>query len=193
MSKKFDKNTERVDPELNPPSINSNNQKEHSEIEITPPIIKTLKKENEKVHDPIKSNNLKSVGRENDKTIELERKNIKLFHNLFFATTLVSYLLNSGFYNRRYELISDVVSMSGGLLGGLRYLIADLIIYPYLSVLLIILFISILLLTFNKILKIGPKNFYSNWSKTLKIIILASYVLFWIFFIVIDLFEYGIR
>ena len=25
----FDKNTERVDPELNPPSINSNNQKEH--------------------------------------------------------------------------------------------------------------------------------------------------------------------
>lgn len=127
------------------------------------------------------------------KNFSIDRKNIKLFHILFFTTILVRYLLNSRLYNRRFEIFSDEVNRGGGLLGGLEYLISALIISPYLFVSLIILSISALLLTFNRAFKIGPKNFYSNWSKPLKINIIASYILFWIFFIIIDLFKYGIR
>ena len=127
------------------------------------------------------------------KNFSIDRKNIKLFHILFFTTILVRYLLNTRLYNRRFEIFSDEVNRGGGLLGGLEYLISALIISPYLFVSLIILSSSALLLTFNRAFKIGPKNFYSNWSKPLKINIIASYILFWIYFIVIDLFEYGIR
>ena len=127
------------------------------------------------------------------KNFSVDRKNIKLFHILFFTTILVRYLLNIRFYNRRFELFSDEVNRGGGLLGGLEYLISALIIHPYLFISLIILSSSALLLTFNRGFKIGHKNFYSNWSKPLKINIIVSYILFWIFFIIIDLFRYGIR
>ena len=122
------------------------------------------------------------------KNFSIDRKNIKLFHILFFTTILVRYLLNTSLYNGRFEIFSDEVNRGGGLLGGLQYLISALIISPYLFVSLIILSSSALLLTFNRAFKIGSKNFYSNWSKPLKINIIVSYILFWIFFIIIDLF-----
>lgn len=127
------------------------------------------------------------------KNFSIDRKNIKLFHILFFITILVRYLLNSGWYNIRFEMFSDEVARSGGTLGGVKYLISDLIISSYLIVSGIILFISILLLTFNRSFEIGPKNFFNNWSKPLKINIILSFTLFWIFFIIIDLFKYGVR
>ena len=68
------------------------------------------------------------------KNFSIDRKNIKLFHILFFTTILVRYLLNTRLYNRRFEIFSDEVNRGGGLLGGLEYLISALIISPYLFV-----------------------------------------------------------
>ena len=66
----------------------------------------------------------------------------------------------------------------GGTLGGVEYLIDELLIGPYLLVLLITLFISSVLLIFNR-LKMGPLNFYAKGSIPLKITIIAAYTLFW--------------
>ena len=127
------------------------------------------------------------------KNFNIDRNKIQLFHILFFSTILVRYLLNTRYYNARFEMISDEVSRAGGALGGVKYLISDLIISPYLFVSLITLFISSMLLIFNRSFKIGPLNFYSDSSRALKITIVTAYSLFWIFFIMIDLFKYGIR
>ncbi len=114
------------------------------------------------------------------KNFTIDRNNIKLFHSLFFITMLVRYLLNYRFYNRRFEIFTEEVSYSGGALGGVNHLVELLIIYPYLLVLLYTLFISSVLILFNRSFKMGSLNFYSDWSRPLKITIVAAFILLWV-------------